>query len=140
MAVTYVQCPTSGNFPAVAFGTTGGTVVSLANNGISLIENTSTEVFVLAPPQFGVVKTIIASGAPTTTATPTVRLSTNAAQGITGVGGVPWTIMKFAASRSTVAATVVQLLGLSSNTWAITNIFPCMSTGAGNGAITLSTT
>ena len=139
MAVTYVQCPTSGNFPAVAAGTTGGAVVGMANNGISLIEGTSTEIFVLAPPQYGVTKRLICSAA-TTTVTPTIRFSTNAAQGITGVGGVPYTIMKFAATRSTVAATVVDLVGLSSVTWAITNIFPCMSTGAGNGAITLSTT
>ena len=139
MAVTYVQCPTSGNFPAVAAGTTGGAVVGMANNGISLIEGTSTEVFVLAPPQFGVVKTLICSAA-TTTVTPTIRFSTNAAQTVASAGGVPATIMKFAATRSTVAATVVTLVGLSSVQWAITNVFPCMSTGAGNDAITLSTT
>ena len=139
MGVNYVTNVSSGGTAALAVGTTGGAVVGMPNHGISLIEGTSTEIFVIAPPVYGVQKRLICSAA-TTTVTPTVRFSTTAGQGIASAGGVPATILKFAATRSTVCATVVDLVGLSSVQWAIVNVFPCMSTGAGNGAITLSTT
>ena len=139
MTVRYVYSPTSGNYAFDTGGTTGGTAVGMPNNGVSLIEGTSTEVYVLAPPPLGVMKTIVCVAA-TTTVTPTVRLSTNAAQGITLTGGVPATIFKFAATRSTVADPVVQMLGRSSIAWTMVSVYPAMATGAGVGAITLSTT
>lgn len=125
-----------------AVGTTGGAVLSMPNWGVSLVAATSTEVYVLAPPEAGVQKRLICTSS-STTITPTVRMATNAGQTVT-LGGpganVQNTILKFAATRSTLAYTVVDLFGLSSVAWAIANVFPCMTTGGGNGSITLSTT
>ena len=41
---------------------------------------------------------------------------------------------------SAVADTVVQMIGRSSIAWTMISVYPAMATGAGVGAITLSTT
>lgn len=127
---------------AVRVGTTGGAVVGMPNYGVSIVSATSTEVYTLAPPVAGCRKTIVCTSS-STGITPTIKLSSNAAQtvSLTQLGGNQIaTMFKFAATRSTGAATVVELVGINSTSWVMTNAFPCLSTGAGNGAVTLSTT
>jgi hypothetical protein len=123
-----------------AVGTTGGAAIGMPNWGVSLVAATSTEVYVLAPPEAGITKRIICTSS-STTITPLVRASTAQTITIGGPGAnVQNTMFRFAATRSTLAYTVVDLVGLSSVAWAVANVFPCMSTGGGNGSITLSTT
>src|SRR5512139_211560 len=131
--------------PQVALGTTGGAVVGISNWGVSVITATSAEVYVLQPPVAGCEKTLVFNTY-STTALPVVKLCTNAAQSISLMGSsTNLTVLKSAATKSTVAATVVQLKGISSTQWLITNVFPNIgsvttgSTGVSN-AITVSST
>lgn len=127
---------------AVPMGTTGGAVADLPPYGVSIVDVTSSEVYALGAPTAGMRKILICTSS-STGITPTIKLSTNAAQtvSLTQLGGNQIaTMFKFAATRSTAAASVVELVGINSTSWVMTNVFPCMTTGAGNGTITLSTT
>lgn len=137
--VSYVR---TGPNPNIAVGTTGGGVADLPNYGVSLITATSSEVATLRPPEAGIRKTLICNSS-STTITPLVRGST--AQTVTfasamGANTALPTMFTFAATRSTNMNTVVELLGLSSVAWAITSVYPIMTTGIGGGSIVLSTT
>lgn len=112
-------------------GTTGeATAPSMPNSGVSIITATSAEVYVLQPPVAGCEKTIVFNTY-STTALPVVKFCTAAAQSISLLGvSTNLTVLKSAATKSTVAATVVQLKGISSTQWMITNVFPAnVSTG-----------
>jgi hypothetical protein len=140
--VTYVR---TGPIPQIAVGTTGaGATPDLPNHGVSLITPTSSEVFTLAAPEAGVQKTIVFSVSSSTALTTTVRGSS--AQTVTFSGGtlggntaLP-TMFKLAVTRSTNMNTIVDLVGLSSVTWAVKSVYPVITTGNGAGSVTFSTT
>jgi hypothetical protein len=139
--VTYVR---TGPIPQIAVGTTGGAVTDLPNHGVSLITVTSSEIYSLAAPEAGVSKTIVFSVSSSTGLTTTVRGSS--AQTVTFSGGtlggntaLP-TMFKLAATRSTNMNVVVDLVGLSSVTWAVKSVYPVITTGNGAGSVTFSTT
>ena len=128
-------------------GTTGlGTAPSMPNTGVSIVTATSAEAYVLQPPVAGCEKTI-AFHTYSTTALPVVKLCTDgAAVTVSFVGSsTNLSIMKSAAGKSTVCATVVTLKGFNSTSWLITNVWPNMgsvTTGSTsvNTGITLSST
>jgi hypothetical protein len=141
--VSYVK---KGPAAQVTLGATGGATTMIPNHGISLVVATSSEIYTLAPPEFGVEKTIIFSVSSSTGITPTVRGST--AQTVTFSGGtlggntaLP-TMFKLAATRSTNQNVVVSLVGVSSVSWAVRSIHPYTTFSAAgiNGSVTFSTT
>jgi hypothetical protein len=133
-----VQYVKTGPMPTVTPGTTGaGATPSMSNNGISVITNTTTEVFTLAPPETGCRKTIVITSL-TTTVLPVIRTSSSGG-GITFVGAsTGYNLLTVAAIRSTVAATVIELIGLSSTQWLVAGVCPGSSTATINQAVTLS--
>jgi hypothetical protein len=107
-------------------GTTGaGAATKMPNSGVSVIGNTTTEVFVLEPPIAGCRKTVIVTSL-TTTVIPVVRLSTVAnGGGITFVSNTTGkNLLTITGPRSTIAATVVELIGVNSTSWVVSNVFP----------------
>lgn len=142
MAVTYTK---TGPMPLITKGSSGaGATPDTPNHGVTLIDVSSSEIYTLMPPEAGVRKTIVFNNSSATSLTPVVRGSS--AQTVTFSGGtlgsntaLP-TMFKLAATRSTNMATVVELLGLSSVTWAVTGVQPVMSSGLGSGSVTFSTT
>lgn len=142
--MAYSRARLSGE-PQVGLGTTGGAVVGIPNWGVSVITATTAEVYVLAPPVAGCDKTIVFNTY-STTALPVVKLSTNAGQSVSIMGvSTNITVLKSAATKSTVFASVVQLKGLSSTQWLLVNAFPslgALTTGstAASNAITASST
>ncbi len=143
--MTYFRMRSQGE-TQVQVGTTGGASVGMPNNGVSIVAATSSETYVLAPPVAGCRKTIICTSS-STTIIPAVKLSTNAAQTITitqlGGNAPAATMFRFAATRSTASVAVVELVGMNSTSWAITNVQPAIALQTGttyNGMITLSTT
>jgi hypothetical protein len=123
--------------PRTVNGTTGAATGFMPNSGISVIGNTTTEVFVLAPPVTGCRKTIIITSL-TTTVAPVVRLSTSGG-GISFVADTTGkNLMTVAGTRSTVAATVIELIGINSTSWVVAGVCPGSSTAVVNQAITLS--
>ena len=120
-----------------AQGTTGGATADIPNYGISVITNTSAEVYALAAPTAGVQKTIVFHTY-STTALPAVRMST--ATGVVSILGKTtgrWLISSGAA-KSTECATVVQLMGVNSTSWVITNVWP-VSAGVTTGTTIVAT-
>jgi hypothetical protein len=105
---------------------------------------TTADIFTLMPPEAGVRKTIVFNGSSATTLTPVVRGSS--AQTVTFSGGVLGgntalpTMFKLAATRSTNMATVIELVGISSVSWAVTSIHPWTTNAQGSGSVTFSTT
>ncbi len=128
----------SAGAPQVTAGSTGaGTAPSMANYGVSIIGNTTTEVFVLQPPVQGCRKTIVITSL-TTTVLPVIRCST-AGGAISFVADTTGkNLLTLAASRSTVAATVIELIGMNSTSWLVAGVCPGSSTATINQAITLS--
>jgi hypothetical protein len=129
----------------VGHGTTGaGTANKAPNSGLTILSHTSAEVVVLEPPSPGVKKQVLFTTSTSTGLIPIVRGST--AQTVTFSGGAMGdntalpTMFKLAATRSTNMAVSVDLVGVSSVSWAITGVWPVMTTGIGGGSITLSTT
>lgn len=129
----------------VGFGTTGaGTATKAPNSGLTILSHTSAEVVVLEPPTPGVRKTVLFTVSTSTALTPVVRGST--AQTVTFSGGAMGdntalpTMFKLAATRSTNMAVSVDLIGVTTAAWAVTGVWPVMTTGIGGGSITLSTT
>jgi hypothetical protein len=99
----------------------------MPNTGVSIITATSAEIYVLMPPVAGCEKTIVFNTY-STSALPVVKLCTAGAQSVSLLGvSTNLTVMKSAATKSTVAATVVQLKGISSTQWMITNVWPTMA-------------
>jgi hypothetical protein len=125
--------------PRTVNGTTGaGTATKMPNSGISVIGNTTTEVFVLEPPVTGCRKTIIITSL-TTTVLPVIRCSTASNGAISFVGATTgMNLMTVAGTRSTVAATVIELIGVNSTSWVVANVCPGSSTATINLAVTLS--
>ena len=114
---------------AVSSGSTGAAGTSLIPNyGITQISATSAEVYVLAPPIAGVEKTLIFHTY-STTALPIVKLSSDSAASPVSLLGssTNLTVIKSAATKSTVSATVVQLKGLNSTSWIMMNVWPTMA-------------
>jgi hypothetical protein len=127
----------------VGSGTTGSGVRDFPGHGISVVSVTSSETFALETPQTGRRKTIILNMY-TTTIAPEIWASTAAAGGITFMGGTTgYTKLKYvAAGRSTVAATVIELVGINSTQWCVTSVFPVTTATTGSsmvgGCITIS--
>jgi hypothetical protein len=124
--------------PRTVNGTTGaGTATKMPNSGISVIGNTTTEVFVLEPPVTGCRKTIVITSL-TTTVLPVIRTSTSG--GAIGFVGATTglNLMTVAGTRSTAAATVIELIGINSTSWVVSNVCPGSSTATINLAVTLS--
>lgn len=125
--------------------TSAGATASLPNYGVSQIISSSADVYVLQPPVAGVDKTLVFHQYSTATF-PIVKLCTNSAATVSILGvSTNLTVMKSAVGKSTVCATVVQMKGISSTQWVITNIWPSMgslTTGstAVNSGIALSST
>jgi hypothetical protein len=140
--VRYVR---TGGDANVGLGTTGiAAGPTLPNYGLSIINVTTADVFVLQPPTAGCEKKILFTTSTSTGLVIVVRGST--AQTVTFSGGAMGdntalpTMFKLAATRSTNMAVSVDLVGVSSVAWAITGVYPIMTTGIGGGSITLSTT
>lgn len=136
--MAYTRSATIAGSIAVTPGTTGaGATPSMANSGLSVIGNTTTEVFTLQPPVTGCQKTIVISSL-TTTVLPVVRLS-SAGGGISLLGATTGlNLLTVAATRSTAVATVIQMMGVNSTSWVITSICPGSSTATMNQALTAS--
>lgn len=127
----------------VGTGTTGSAAANFPNTGISVVTVTSSETYALAAPSPGVRKTIILNMY-TTTVAPEIWASTVAAGTVTFMGGTTgYTKLKYvAAGRSTVAATVIDLVGINSTQWCVTGVFPATTATTGGtmigGCITMS--
>jgi hypothetical protein len=126
--------------------TSGGAVFNLQNWGASIITVTSADVFTMAPPVAGCQKQLIFAASSSSVAT-VVRLSTAQTVSLymsTGTAAEPYTMVKKAASASTVMATVVNMIGLSATQWLVTSVFPGATTTPtaalpGCGSVTFST-
>lgn len=140
--MAYVETKTVGEIVPISSGTTGaGTAPSMPNYGLSVLSATSSEVFVLEAPVRGIRKTIAFAGNSTAN-NPVVRLST-ATGAVSFFNGATTglTILTCAAARSTASCQVVELVGINTTSWMITNVFPCTTTPTAanmGGGITLS--
>jgi hypothetical protein len=140
--MAYSRTQTGSDVINITTGSTGaGTAPSMPNWGVSVISATSSEVFVLQAPVAGVRKTLCFSGNSTAN-NAVVRLST-ASGTVTFFNGTSTgqTILTCAAARSTASCQVVELLGMNTTSWMITNVFPCTTTPTAanlGGGITLS--
>jgi hypothetical protein len=139
----YTKTRLSGEKFVPGTGTTASAVADFPGTGISVVTVTSSETFCLEPPVTGRRKTIILNMY-TPTIAPEIWASTAAAGGVTFMGGTTgYTKLKYvAAGRSTVAATVIELVGINSTQWAVTSVFPVTTATTGGtmvgGCITLS--
>jgi hypothetical protein len=116
--------------------TTGlGTTAGILNNGVTIISGSTQESYVLGRPEIGITKRIVCTSA-TTTIQPIIRGSTAQTVTFDAVGNTMFRIKPAASSHEV----VVDLMGLTTLRWVITNVYPCLTTGLGNGTITLSTT
>lgn len=119
----------SGSVAFVGAGTTGGAVADLPRDGVSYL--TADETYCLKPPVAGCRKTLVfvssstAAGATVLAATSSGNITFNKA----GHGK-----LSFAAATTEYQA--VELIGLSSVAWAITNLYPVASSGAGPATTT----
>jgi hypothetical protein len=124
-------------------GTTASAVADFPGQGISIVTVTSSDTYCLETPVAGRRKTIILNMY-TTTIAPEIWASTAAAGAVTFMGGTTgYTKLKYvAAGRSTVAATVIELVGINSTQWAVTSVFPVTTATTGGtmigGCITMS--
>lgn len=141
--MAYYKTRMQGELANVGSGTTGSGVADFPNTGVSIVTVTSSETYCLAPPIAGQRKTIVLNMY-TTTVAPEIWASTAAAGAVTFMGGTTGlTKLKYvAAGRSTVAATVVELVGRNSTQWIVTSVFPVTTATTGGsmvgGCITLS--
>lgn len=139
----YTKTNYSGDKFTAGSGTTGSAVADFPNQGVSIVTVTSSETYCLEAPVAGRRKTIILNMY-TTTIAPEIWASTAAGGAVTFMGGTTgYTKLKYvAAGRSTVAATVVELIGINSTQWAVTSVFPVTTATTGGtmvgGCITLS--
>ena len=143
MAYVYSQqsgAPSGGDTSAP---TTGGAAIGIKNWGVFITAQSSAEKFVMAPPTAGCVKYIVFNSS--SSVATAVKFSTNAAQTVSLLSptGATYTMISRAAGVSTVAATVVQLIGLSATQWLLANVWPTTTTPTAatfGGGITGSTT
>jgi hypothetical protein len=148
--MAYYRTKQAASIQVTAGTTAAGATPSMPNHGVSVIGNTTTEIFTLMAPEVGVEKTIVFSGSSSTSLTHTVRGSS--AQTVTFSGGtlggntaLP-TMFKLAATRSTKMNVVVSLIGMSSVSWAVKSVYPVQlettlaATELGVGSVTFSTT
>jgi hypothetical protein len=140
--MAYSRTQTGSDVINITTGSTGaGTAPSMPNWGVSVISATSSEVFVLQAPVAGVRKTLCFAGNSTAN-NAVVRIST--ASGVVSFfngATTGQTIITCAAARSTASCQVVELLGMNTTSWMITNVFPCTTTPTAanlGGGITLS--
>lgn len=128
----------SGGALAVTAGTTGaGTAASMPNTGTSIIGATSGEAYVLQPPVAGCRKRIIFT-AQTTGALPIVRSSTTSGGAPTFLIGATTGIntLTLTTARILTTPTIVDLEGIGSTSWVVTNIWP--NTSVAIGSVTAS--
>jgi hypothetical protein len=121
-------------------GTTGaGAATKMQNTGVSVIGNTTTEVFVLEPPVMGCRKTIVITSL-TTTVLPVIRTSTVAnGGGITFVSNTTGkNLLSVLGPRSTIAATVIELVGINSTSWVVSSVCPATSDATINAAVSMT--
>lgn len=141
--MAYTRSKMYGEKAVLGSGTTGSGVADFPGYGISVITVTSSETYCLETPVAGREKTIILNMY-TTNVAPEIWASTAAAGGVTFMGGTTgYTKLKYvAAGRSTVAATVIKLVGINSTQWAVTSVFPVTTATTGGtmigGCITMS--
>jgi hypothetical protein len=111
----------------------------MPNSGISVIGNTTTEVFCLEAPIAGCRKTIVITSL-TTTVLPVIRTSTVANSGaISFVGATTGlNLLSVLGPRSTANATVIELIGLNSTSWVVANVCPGSSTATINLAVSVT--
>jgi hypothetical protein len=143
--MAYSRATLSGQ-PVVAIkGATGAAVINIPNWGVSVMGETSADTYVLAPPVAGCRKTLVFTNTSSTIAN-VVRLSTTAGAGTVSIAygsTIQYTYIKKAATASTIQATVVELTGINSTSWLMTNAWPCSTAPTianWGGCITLSTT
>jgi hypothetical protein len=141
--MAYSRTKLNGEVFVPGSGTTGSGVADFPGAGISVVSVTSSETYCLETPQAGRRKTIVLNMY-TTTIAPEIWASTAAAGGVTFMGGTTgYTKLKYvAAGRSTVAATVIELVGRNSTQWIVTSVFPVTTATTGGtmigGCITMS--
>jgi hypothetical protein len=141
--MAYTRSKLSGEVFHGASGTSASAVRDFPGGGISVVTVTSSETYALEAPQTGRRKTIILNMY-TTTIAPEIWASTAAGGTVTFMGGTTgYTKLKYvAAGRSTVAATVIELVGINSTQWAVTSVFPVTTATTGGtmigGCITMS--
>ena len=141
--MAYSRTKLNGEVLVPGSGTTASAVADFPGAGISIVSVTSSETYCLETPQAGRRKTIVLNMY-TTTVAPEIWASTAAAGGVTFMGGTTgYTKLKYvAAGRSTVAATVIELVGRNSTQWIVTSVFPVTTATTGGtmigGCITMS--
>jgi hypothetical protein len=109
---------------AQPLGTTGGAVSDIPNHGVTYITGTTVETYTLAAPVPGCRKTIVFNSS-TTTLKPVIKLSTVATgAAFLGMAATGLNVMEFTSDRSTAHASVVELVGVTTASWLITNIWP----------------
>jgi hypothetical protein len=121
--MAYFRTRTQGE-PKTVNGTTGaGTAVKMPNSGVSVISNTSGEVFVLDPPVMGCRKTIVYSNI--STANLCVVRTATAGGAISFIGATTGqNLITMTTARHTVVPVVIELLGLNTTSWVVANVFP----------------
>lgn len=119
----------TGSVTDVGVGTTGGAVADTPNNGLSYV--TANETYCLEPPYKGARKMLVCVS--TSTAAGATVLAATSSGNIT-FNQVGHGKITFAAA--TTERQVVELIGLSSVQWAITNAYPVASSGAGPATTT----
>jgi hypothetical protein len=121
---------------STAAANTGG--VKMPNSGISVIGNTTSEVFVLAAPVTGCRKTIVITSL-TTTVLPIIRTSSTSGADISFVGVTTGlNLLNILGPRSTALATVVELIGFNSTSWLLANVCPASSTLTVSSVLSIS--
>ena len=119
---------------ALATDSTGATTAGMVDYGVSLLTNTSSDIFTLTPPKPGLRRTLICTSSSSVTQV-VVRGSTAQTVSFDKVGN---TLMKVKPAAST-HDVVINLIGVTATRWAIASIFPILTTGLSAGVITLST-
>ena len=130
---------------AVSSGTTGGATVDLPNSGVSVLTGTSAEHYALQAPVAGVRKTLIWHTYSTAGAQPQLTLCATGAGTVTLLGPTTnLTTIIMNPVRSTAFASVVELVGINTTRWAVTNTWPPVlvttATTVTGGVITATST
>ncbi len=125
MAVLYSRGGGSALSPVT--GTTGGASISLTNNGVTVLNHSSADTFMLAPPEAGCRKTLICTSS--SSVARVVRTTSGSGDQTITFGNQTATKLSFT-TASTVDACVV-LVGLSSVRWAVESAWPISSTSPG---------
>ena len=107
-------------------GSSGGTSIAIGNSGVTVLNHTSADTFMLAPPEVGCRKTLICTSS--SSVARVVRTTSGSGDQTITFGNQTATKITF--TTASTVDTAITLIGLSSLRWAVESYFPVSSVAA----------